>query len=56
MRNAAVVAAPVLLLAQAAALFIAGRNLLHRIHLETDDAQRAQRIERSVFWGTRVRF
>lgn len=37
-------------------LFLAGRNLLHRNHAESDDVQRAQRPQRSVFAGTRVRF
>ena len=37
-------------------LYVAGRNLLHDTHAESDDPQRAQLVERSVFAGTRVRF
>ena len=37
-------------------LYLAGRNLLHRTHAESDDPQRAQRPQRSVFAGTRLRF
>lgn len=37
-------------------LYVAGNNLLHRTHLESNDAQRAQLAQRSVFLGTRVRF
>ncbi|HEX8301957.1 TonB-dependent receptor plug domain-containing protein [Sphingomonas sp.] len=37
-------------------LFVAGENLLHDSHLESNDAQRSQRIERSVWAGTRLRF
>jgi iron complex outermembrane recepter protein len=37
-------------------LYIAGRNLLHRAHLESEDAQRAQLVQRSVHVGTRLRF
>ena len=37
-------------------LFVAGRNLLHRTHAESDDVQRAQLSERSVYGGTRLIF
>jgi iron complex outermembrane receptor protein len=37
-------------------LFVAGRNLLHRTHAESDDFQRAQLAQRSLYAGTRVRF
>ena len=37
-------------------LYVAGRNLLHQTHAESDDPQRARLIERSVFAGTRIRF
>ncbi|HEX8307250.1 MAG TPA: TonB-dependent receptor [Allosphingosinicella sp.] len=37
-------------------LYAAGNNLLHKSHLESNDAGRAQRIERSVCLGTRLRF
>jgi iron complex outermembrane receptor protein len=37
-------------------LFVAGRNLLHRNHAESDDVQRVQLSERSLFVGTRVTF
>jgi len=37
-------------------LFVAGENLLHRTHAESNDAGRAQLVERSVHAGTRVRF
>ncbi|HEX8482601.1 MAG TPA: TonB-dependent receptor [Allosphingosinicella sp.] len=37
-------------------LYAAGNNLLHDSHLESNDTQRAQRIERSVYIGTRLRF
>jgi iron complex outermembrane receptor protein len=36
-------------------LFVAGRNLLHRTHLENGDAS-AQLIKRSIYAGTRLRF
>ena len=36
--------------------FVAGRNLLHRAHAESDDNQRAQLSERSLFAGSRVTF
>jgi iron complex outermembrane receptor protein len=37
-------------------LYAAGRNLLHRTHLESDDPQRAQLAQRSVYAGARLRF
>ncbi|HEX8225857.1 MAG TPA: TonB-dependent receptor [Allosphingosinicella sp.] len=37
-------------------LYAAGNNLLHESHVESNDAGRAQRIERSVYLGTRLRF
>lgn len=37
-------------------LYAAGNNLLHKSHLESNDTTRAQRIERSVYLGTRLRF
>ena len=37
-------------------LFVAGSNLLHRTHAESNDANRAQLAERSVHVGTRIRF
>lgn len=37
-------------------LYAAGNNLLHESHVESNDAGRAQRIERSVYIGTRLRF
>ena len=37
-------------------LFVAGNNLLHRTHAESNDVNRAQRAERSVQAGTRIRF
>jgi iron complex outermembrane receptor protein len=37
-------------------LFVAGDNLLHAGHFESNDVQRTQRIARSVYFGTRLRF
>ncbi|HYG48951.1 MAG TPA: TonB-dependent receptor [Allosphingosinicella sp.] len=37
-------------------LFAAGSNLLHKSHVESNDTTRAQRIRRSVYIGTRLRF
>ncbi len=37
-------------------LYVAGENLLHAKHLESNDVQRAQWIARSVYAGTRLRF
>ena len=39
-----------------AELFVAGENLLHDWHYESNDVQRTQRIGRSVWAGTRLRF
>ncbi len=36
-------------------LYVAGDNLLHARHAESDDSQRTQLIERSVFLGARLR-
>jgi len=37
-------------------LYVAGRNLLHRSHAESDDPQRAQLPQRSLYGGARVTF
>jgi len=37
-------------------LYAAGSNLLHESHVESNDTTRAQRIRRSVYLGTRLRF
>ncbi|HEU0099925.1 MAG TPA: TonB-dependent receptor [Allosphingosinicella sp.] len=37
-------------------LYAAGNNLLHKSHVESNDATRAQSVERSVYLGTRLRF
>jgi iron complex outermembrane receptor protein len=37
-------------------LYVAGDNLLHRKHLESNDIGRTQPIERTVSFGTRLRF
>jgi iron complex outermembrane receptor protein len=37
-------------------LYVAGDNLLHAQHLESNDVQRGQWIARSVYAGTRLRF
>lgn len=37
-------------------LYVAGSNLLHRTHAESNDPQRAQLPQRSVYGGTRLRF
>jgi iron complex outermembrane receptor protein len=37
-------------------LYVAGRNLLHRSHHESNDVNQAQLVQRSLFAGTRVRF
>jgi iron complex outermembrane receptor protein len=37
-------------------LYVAGRNLLHDTHLESNDADRAHLAQRSVALGTRLRF
>lgn len=41
---------------EAIELYVAGNNLLHKTHAETADPVRGQRIERSVYGGTRIRF
>jgi iron complex outermembrane receptor protein len=42
--------------ADALELYVAGENLLHKTHVESNDPSRAQRIARSVYAGTRIRF
>jgi iron complex outermembrane receptor protein len=37
-------------------LYLAGENLLHDSHLESNDLQRAQRIPRTIYAGSRLRF
>ena len=37
-------------------LFVAGNNLLHRTHAESNDTGRAQLVERSAYAGARLRF
>ena len=37
-------------------LYVAGRNLIHRSHDESNDRNQAQLAQRSVFAGTRLRF
>jgi iron complex outermembrane receptor protein len=37
-------------------LYVAGDNLLHASHVESNDVQRTARIERTVSFGTRLRF
>ncbi|MGZ8308029.1 MAG: TonB-dependent receptor plug domain-containing protein, partial [Allosphingosinicella sp.] len=37
-------------------LYLAGNNLLHKSHVESRDSTRAQRIQRSIYLGTRLRF
>jgi iron complex outermembrane receptor protein len=37
-------------------LYVAGNNLLHDTHLESNDRDRARLAERSVYFGTRLRF
>ena len=37
-------------------LYAAGNNLLHRTHQESNDPERAQRVQRSILVGARVRF
>ena len=43
-------------LTDAVELYVAGENLLHAKHLESNANPRAQWIERSVYAGTRLRF
>jgi iron complex outermembrane recepter protein len=37
-------------------LYVAGNNLLHETHLESNDAQRVRLAQRSLYLGTRLRF
>ena len=37
-------------------LFVAGDNLLHASHLESNDVSRTQRVQRTLYAGTRLRF
>lgn len=37
-------------------LFVAGRNLLHRTHIENGDPGASQLAKRSIYAGTRLRF
>ena len=37
-------------------LFLAGRNLLHATHLESNDPTGAQRARRAIYAGARARF
>jgi iron complex outermembrane receptor protein len=37
-------------------LYLAGNNLLHKSHVESNDSGRAQSVERKVYLGTRLRF
>lgn len=37
-------------------LYLAGENLLHRTHIESNDIDRAQRVQRNISVGTRLRF
>ncbi len=37
-------------------LYVAGQSLLNRTHAESNDVDRAQRVERSLYLGTRLRF
>jgi outer membrane receptor protein involved in Fe transport len=41
---------------EAIELFVAGRNLLHRAHLESNDPGAAQLAKRTVYAGARARF
>jgi iron complex outermembrane receptor protein len=43
-------------LTQALELYVAGNNLLHATHLESNDTSRVKLAQRSVFIGARVRF
>ena len=43
-------------LTQAIELFVAGRNLLHRTHLESNDPGSAQLAKRTIYGGARARF
>ena len=37
-------------------LFVAGRNLIHRTHVESNDPQAGQLAKRSIYAGARARF
>jgi iron complex outermembrane receptor protein len=43
-------------LTEALELYVAGNNLLHETHLESNDSARAQFAQRSLYAGARVRF
>jgi iron complex outermembrane receptor protein len=43
-------------LTKAIDLFVAGRNLLHRAHLESNDPGASQLVRRSIYAGARARF
>jgi iron complex outermembrane receptor protein len=43
-------------LTDALELYVAGNNLLHHAHLESNDANRVKLAQRSVYFGARVRF
>jgi iron complex outermembrane receptor protein len=43
-------------LSEAVELYAAGNDLLHGNHVESNDPTRAQRIRRSLYLGTRLRF
>jgi iron complex outermembrane receptor protein len=43
-------------LTEALELYVAGNNLLHRTHLESNDTQRVKQAQRSIYAGARVRF
>lgn len=43
-------------LTQALELYLAGNNLLHATHLESNDRERVKLAQRSVYFGARVRF
>ena len=43
-------------LTEALELYVAGNNLLHRTHLESNDTQRVKLAQRSIYAGARVRF
>jgi iron complex outermembrane receptor protein len=43
-------------LTEALELYVAGNNLLHRTHLESNDVKRVNEAQRSVYAGARVRF
>jgi iron complex outermembrane receptor protein len=43
-------------LTEALELYVAGNNLLHGTHLESNDTQRVKLAQRSLYFGARVRF